>query len=500
MHSDQASSNEIKRRAAWGALASVIAQVIRFATRLSSQVVLARLLLPSDYGLIAMVAPIFGLFQLLADLGIGQAIVQSKTISYAQLNSLFWLTTFANSCIACLLILIAPLIAFIFKQHELLQIVILLGSVIPVAGLAVIPNAILNRRLQFVKLSIVDTSAPIFGLLVGVLAAKYGLGLYSLIASAGCESLCYVIMLFIASRWMPGRPGYDSAASPLLLVGGHLTGYNLAQFLTTTVDNIAVALTNGPAALGLYDKSYRVVSQPISQLLSPVHQIAIPLLSRQFAQDYAEYSRTFLGILKFIMLLLTPALIALLTLSFPIVTVVLGARWREASPIISWFCLGALASCIYTSTSWLFISQGRSKEQLYYGTATSIISMTGFMAGLPWGPIGVSAGAGISFFFISTPYACYGVTRRGPITTCQLLEVIVPLIAASCVAVSIVAVSGTAFRHDSIAFSRLSAIVVCELTSFFATLFCFEAYYLPLASAGKYLATIGADFLERHRL
>jgi PST family polysaccharide transporter len=115
----------------------------------------------------------------------------------------------------------------------------------------------------------------------------------------------------------------------------------------------------------------------------------------------------------------------------PLVTLLLGRQWDGVAPIFFWLCLGSLASPLYSSTFWLFTTQGQTRRQVVYVTVTSAISVAAFIAGLPWGPVGVAAGAGLSFLLISTPLVCWGATKDGMVRPADLVEALLPLTIAA---------------------------------------------------------------------
>jgi PST family polysaccharide transporter len=178
--------------------------------------------------------------------------------------------------------------------------------------------------------------------------------------------------------------------------------------------------------LGLYDRAYRIVTNPVSQLTTPFGRVALPLLQRLRSDD-AKYRSTYLSMVRMAVALGTPAILTVLVFAKPIFLVLLGPRWSAIAPIVTWMCVGALGSTTFASTFWLFASQGRTAEQLRYVTVTSIVSVLGFLAGLPWGAVGVAAGGALSFLFVSTPVICWGATREGAVRPRALLIALGPL-------------------------------------------------------------------------
>src|SRR5258708_38087197 len=104
--------------------------------------------------------------------------------------------------------------------------------------------------------------------------------------------------------------------------------------------------------------------------------------------------------LRLMLLIGVPAILFAMLMAQPLILLLLGPRWDGVAPVFSWLCIGSLASPIYSSTFWLFTTQERTGRQMTYVAATSAISVMSFIAGLPWGPAGVAAGAGLSFLLV----------------------------------------------------------------------------------------------------
>lgn len=415
----------LRRRSVHGTAATFVSQGCRAAVKLAGQIVIARLLVPADYGLVAMVAPILSLTYLMGELGLGQAVIFEPDITPADVSALFWFSLALNLALAAGLALLSPAIAWLYHEPRTIPITLVLAALLPVSGLAVQPTALLNRHMRFVALAALDVVPSGLALIVGAAAAWSGWAYWSLVAFAITETLATVLLAWPLCGWRPGRPGFDPRARRLIRVGLHITGYNLAGYATASCDNILLGATRGSGPLGLYDRGCKLVVQPVTQLTTPIGRVAVPLLTR-LRPDPGRYKRTYLDMLRVMLLLVTPGVLFAMVMAQPLMLFLLGPRWAGVAPVFAWLCLGGLASPLYASTFWLFTTQDRTRRQTVYVALTSVISVISFIAGLPWGPVGVAAGAGLSMLLLSTPLICRGATKEGLVTTADLAVALVP--------------------------------------------------------------------------
>jgi PST family polysaccharide transporter len=161
--------------------------------------------------------------------------------------------------------------------------------------------------------------------------------------------------------WFPSRPAFHEKAWTDLQFSGNLTGTNLATYITASADNVIVGLTTGAVSLGLYDRSQRLVVQPLNQMIAPVSRVAVPLLSRLVERPY-EYRAAYIRILKALLFISMPAMLVCISNGHIVIETLLGERWLAAAPVFSWICVGGLASAFYSSVYWLLISQGRTRD------------------------------------------------------------------------------------------------------------------------------------------
>lgn len=454
----------LKRRSLHGSLMTVISQGVRFVVQLGSQVILARLLFPSDFGLLAMVYPVLGFIQVFGDIGLGQAIVQRSTLIQAHVSALFWINIAFSFVVACVVFAVAPAVAWVYGEPRVISLMFVLGLLIPISALGIHPFALLSRQMRFSWLAWNEVISSVAGIGATIVLAWQGWSYWSLVAGQIVSTLVGLALAWRLCGWLPSRPKLVPSVWIDLKFGSNLAGANIASFLTTSADNILVGLTTGQVALGLYDRSYRLVVQPIGQMLSPISRVAVPLLSRLHDRP-SLYRSTYLKMFQLLMFITVPAMLICITNSEAMIHIFLGSNWAEAAPIFSWICVGGLTSGIYSSAYWMFTSQGRTREMRQFTVVAAGINIASFIGGSYWGVVGIAASGALVFVIITTPLFLYGATRCGPVQFRDLVQCTIPF-----VLLSVVTYLGLFFLARSFAVTPLITVTICTLFSYAAFL------------------------------
>lgn len=420
-------TESLKRRSVHGSFATVLSQCAKLAIQIGSQVILARLLFPAEFGLIAMVYPVVAFLQVFNDIGLGQAVVQRPTLVPGQVSALFWANIALSAALMLVVISLAPVVAWIYGEPRLILLTIVAGLILPINAMSVVPSALLARRMQFGQVARNEVAAMAMGAIVTIMCARQGLSYWSLVIGQFANTLTAIMLSWLASAWLPGRPGLSSSAWNDVKFGANITLSNLATFATTSGDNIIVGLTAGKVPLGLYDRSYNLVVRPIGQMMTPISRVALPLLSR-LANKPEEYRIAYLQIFRIATLLIVPVMLICISDGVTVTRVLLGAHWTDAAPVFSWLCVGGLTSGIYTSTFWLLISQDRAQELRTFTAVGAGINVASYLIGAFWGVVGIAMSASLSFAFLSTPLLLFAASRRGPVRLGDIVRCAIPFI------------------------------------------------------------------------
>ena len=224
-------------KAARGAGVTLAAQVIRFVLQFGSVVVLARLLTPEDFGLVAMVAAVVGIASVLRDFGLSSAAIQSKTLSDGERDNLFWLNSAlglaAGLCVAAL----TPLIVILYDEPKLVPVVLVLSCVFLISGVNTQYSVHLARNFRFLQLSSADIIGQTLGIAVAILVALNGGTYWAIVAQQVSVAAVTLVVNAWNCGWLPGRPRRDVSVRRFLRFGLGLLGTQGISYITKNIAN-----------------------------------------------------------------------------------------------------------------------------------------------------------------------------------------------------------------------------------------------------------------------
>jgi PST family polysaccharide transporter len=415
-----------------GSLVTGISQAVRIGVQFVSVAVLARLLAPQDFGLVAAVSPVIAFVGLFQNLGLQQAVVQRGAITEEQLNRMFWVMTAVGLFCTVVVLLLSPAIAWFYGDPRMRNIAILAGLPLLFGSMAGLPLSLLNRRLRFGQLAMLDAANALVGFVVAAAAAWRGFGYWSLLIGAAASAFLSLAGAWWCSRWTPGRPDFR-VERDILSFGANLTGFNLVNFFARNLDNILIGKYSGTVELGYYDRAYKLLLFPIQNIVTPLSRVMIPLLSR-VQNDKQRFREIYLHTTWVLAFVTVPGISALVLTSDQVVDLLFGPKWHEVAPIFAWLGIAGLVQSASSTTGWIFICQGRTRTMFRWGIYSSATTIAAFLVGLPWGAVGVAAAYAISGYVLRVPVLAVAVHRVGPVSGYDFALVQLFYVASSIVA------------------------------------------------------------------
>lgn len=389
-------------------------QAVCLLLQIGSVVVLARLLRPADFGIVLMVNSVIGFLFVFKDLGLSMGSVQKEHINHEQVSVLFWINVAASLGLCLICIACAPLLASFYDKPELLLVTMVLAMAFIPNGLAAQHQAILKRQMRFFRLELANMISLISGIAVGITAALHGAGYWSLIYMHLTRPLVNTSCLWASTRWVPGLPRRASGTRSILAFGGYFSLFNSANFLLRNTDNILIGKCWGTESLGFYGKAYELLMMPLKVITGPMANVFVPALSRVQGEP-ARFASYYIQFLSALLLITTPIIMIYIVESHEIIDVILGPQWRKAGDIFYYLSFGGIAQALCSTSGWIYISLGRSRELLKYGLLGVAFFLISFIVGLPYGASGVAIAYSAAMIVWTVPCMAFA-TKDTPVS------------------------------------------------------------------------------------
>lgn len=417
---------DLKGRTVRGGAVTLSAQAVKFVLQMGSTMVLARLLTPADFGLVAMVTAVTGLVAMFKDAGLSMATVQREHITHEQVSTLFWINVALSIVLMAITAALAPAIAWFYGEPVLTWITLAIAATFIFGGLTVQHQALLRRQMQFKQLAIIEIIAMAVGVTAAVAVGWYTRSYWALVVIPIAGTLVTCLGAWIASGWMPGRPRRDTDVMPMLKFGGGLTSFSVLNYFTRNADNVIIGFSLGSAPLGIYSKAYYLLMMPIREFNGPIGSVMLPSLSR-LQSDPIRYRNAYLRAIGHLALCGMPVVALLFVVALEVVVIVLGPGWEEAATVFRWLVPAAILGTINVAPGWLCITLGRPHIQVIWAAISAPLTVASFIIGSQWGVVGVAAAFSISWSALLLLFI-WMACRHSPVSFQQILAtVILPL-------------------------------------------------------------------------
>ena len=420
---------DLKSRSVRGGAVTVAAQGVRFFLQMGSTVILARLLTPEDYGLIAMVTAITGFVMMFKDLGLSMATVQKAEINHDQVSTLFWVNVIVSLGLVLVTTALAPAIAWLYGEPRLSWITLAVAVGFIFSGLTVQHQALLRRQMRFGSLAVIEVVSLLASIITAIIAAWYGARYWALVIMYLTEAISFCVAVWVFCGWRPGLPVRHSGVREMLTFGGNVTGFNVVNYFFRNLDNILVGKFCGPLALGLYSKAYRIMMMPIQQLRTPLNAVALPALC-SLQKEQSRFAQYYTKLVSFMAFASMPLIAFLVVCSESIIRLLLGNQWSDATVIFQVLALAAFIQPVAGTRGVVLLSLGQSGRYLKWGVCKSVITAVSFIIGVQWGVIGIAWSFTISNYVLFLPSLWYCL-RLTPVSPRAFLKAISRSVIAS---------------------------------------------------------------------
>ncbi len=380
---------DLKEKTIRGGSVRVCSQAAVLLLRVGSLALLARLLDPTDFGLVGMVTAFTGVLNLFRDFGLSAATIQRATVTEQETSTLFWINVLVGAVLTVVALVFAPAVGSFYHQPRLFWVTIAVAPGFLFNAAGVQHSALLQRQMRFTALASIDLLSLIASTVTAIVMAKFGYGYWALIAMTVSLPLFATVGLWVATGWVPGRPHRCAGLSSMMRFGGTLTLNGLVLYISTNLEKVLLGRFWGAEAIGLYGRAYQLIKIPTDNLNSAVGQVAFSALSR-LRDDPGRLRSYFLKGYSLVLALNIPITMACALFADDIIRLILGPKWMGAAVLLRLLAPTILIYTIANPLGWLLDALGLVGRGLRIALAFAPFMIAGTLIGLPYGPKGVA--------------------------------------------------------------------------------------------------------------
>lgn len=395
----------LRSKALRGGGFTLLSQSLGFGIQSVGAILLARLLKPSDFGLVAMVSAFLFLIQNFGLNGFVEAIVQQEEISQAQLSKLFWINALIMLGLTLAFMGSTPLIAWFYKEPQLVSIGLVMSVAVFIGGFRTCHYALLVRRMDFHLTALSLLLAAFFSTIIAVGMALRGLGVWALVIKQVSEPLLVAGFFWLFCPWRPAAPRKGVDIRPLLAFGVRTYGSFLIDSLRKSLSGVGIGRFFGKTSLGYYERADQL-SAIFPQMTSQIAGVGIATLSRLRGdpERYLSY--------------LAKAFAVLAVFAFPfgflmslfgkdVVLALLGPQWSKAGDLLMILGPAIGFMVVYDVNMWIHISLGRPDRLFRWGVIMVLCFTICLFGGGLFGLAGVAAGLAALYHLAFLPALVY---------------------------------------------------------------------------------------------
>jgi len=318
----------------WMGMAKVVSQSFSWVVTLY----VARLLSPSDYGLMGVAGLLIVFFNLFNDLGLGQALVREGELDERKLSSVFWFILALSGGFSAITLALAPVVAGFYRNPKLVEIISVLAGNFVLGGLRSVPANLLVKKMQFDLRARIETIAALAAAALTLALAQMGFGVWTLVAAALAQQAVSTMATFWYCPWRPRWHMHLGEIRPLLHFGGKLSGTFMVGYLFNNADTMIIGRLLGEKLTGIYNMAYQLAHLPVQKVnmaLNPVFYSALA----QLQHNAAQFENYFFKMTRLTANLAIPLFVFMAVNAKLIFDLVLTEKWREAVLPFQVLCL-----------------------------------------------------------------------------------------------------------------------------------------------------------------
>ncbi|KGD74983.2 polysaccharide biosynthesis protein [Tatumella morbirosei] len=357
-------------------------QLFKVFVQVVNLVYLAKIIPPEQYGILAMAAVIVNLGVLLRDLGTSSAIIQKKVLNDRLKNTVFWLNVVLGFSVLVIILLLSPLVSSYYHQPEVMPVLMLLSLTFPLSSCAAVHLALMERESKFRVVSSIEVSSSLLSVIVAIVLANLGFGVYSLVAQAIVQNLSSAILFWFFSKWYPSFKFFINKEDLFSILGfsTNVSLFNIINYLSRNADSFIIGKFMSAFILGSYNLAYRIMLFPLQSLTFVVSRSLYPLMSH-YQDDENKVQDMYLNSVFVIVLITSPLMSGIAFYAKPIVYIIFGSKWYLTASVLVWLAPTAIIQSVLSTTGSVFMAKNRTDILLKLGILGAFLQVGAFIIG-----------------------------------------------------------------------------------------------------------------------
>jgi len=380
---------------AWTGIGQIITQGFQFVIK----IILARLLVPEDFGILGMALIFTALVQTVNEFGLSAAIIQKKEIKERHLATSFWISIVIGIILCIVTIICSPLIARFFKKELIGPVISVLSIGFIFGSFGIVHRTLLRKKLNFKSLAIIGIGTAIFSGVISITLALLKFGVWSLVFGSLTGTLIGSILAWIKCSWRPSKKIDFQSFKELFNFGKNVMGSRIINYFSSNTDYLLIGKFLSATSLGFYTLAYQMAIFPLSKISSIIGAPAFPVFS--IIQDKNEKLRWgYLKIIKYTSLITFPLLAGLAIVAPRLIPIVIGEKWAPMILPLQILCIAGALKSIGTHIGSILYSKNRSDISFKWNIFATVVTVIAILIGIQYGIVGVATAIAITSCFL----------------------------------------------------------------------------------------------------
>ncbi len=419
-------TENLKKETVKGVAWSGIDKIANGGIQFLANIILARLLTPKDFGLLAIIAIFVQISQTFIDSGFSNALIQKRDRSQTDYSTVFFFNLALSFGFYAILYLCAPLIAYFFENERLTVLARVIGLNLIIGALVSVHKTRLTIQLRFKIQAVISLISSLVSAIAAIWMAYHGFGVWSLVALTIINITLQVILIYIIIKWRPSLLFSKIAFKSLFAYSSKLLGASLIHLLYRNIYPIIIGKKFSPVDLGYFNRADTLAMYAPYTIGSVISRVAFPIFSR-IQDDNTRLRKAYSQYIVFASLFVFPVLIGIIVLAKPLTLVILKEQWLPMVPMLQILCIDWMSDHLCSINLNVLYVKGRSDLALRLEIVKKVLAIIIFFISLQWGIIGVCWGR-VIYGVIAVYLNSYYTKRLIDIgINQQLKDILIPL-------------------------------------------------------------------------